>query len=205
MPDWATRVVASVHVRDDEGTTHVFGPDDDVIPAWARAKITNPAAWGQVAAPRQPGPVLDYGSDVATDDWALGRIDVVCGGDGQGDSHPRDLIARFEAVIAAAERTTASGETAWWDWVWAGSLAMTRDYDSAGYQEAPFAMVAPDRQTVVELPDGRVTVQLRCRRHRRALNLPLTWEHTVDLLDGLRELGVPSVQLPALVATITRK
>lgn len=33
-----------VHVRDDKGLTHAFGPDD-VIPDWAQALITNPKAW----------------------------------------------------------------------------------------------------------------------------------------------------------------
>jgi len=33
-----------VHVTDDKGTAHVFGPADDV-PAWAAELITNPKAW----------------------------------------------------------------------------------------------------------------------------------------------------------------
>jgi hypothetical protein len=33
-----------VHVKDDEGVTHAFGPDD-VVPEWAQALITNPKAW----------------------------------------------------------------------------------------------------------------------------------------------------------------
>ena len=33
-----------VHVTDDEGVTHVFGPADEV-PEWAHALITNPKAW----------------------------------------------------------------------------------------------------------------------------------------------------------------
>ena len=34
----------TVHLEDDQGRAHVFGPGD-VVPAWARAKITNPLAW----------------------------------------------------------------------------------------------------------------------------------------------------------------
>jgi hypothetical protein len=52
------RLAAYVHVQDDQGATHVFGPADDV-PAWAAEKITNPKAWegseeseGKPAAPR---------------------------------------------------------------------------------------------------------------------------------------------------------
>lgn len=37
-------LAAVVHVYDDGGTVHVFGPGDDV-PGWAAGKITNPKAW----------------------------------------------------------------------------------------------------------------------------------------------------------------
>lgn len=33
-----------VHVTDDKGYSHVFGPDSDV-PDWAVKKIVNPKAW----------------------------------------------------------------------------------------------------------------------------------------------------------------
>jgi len=39
------RLARYVHVTDDKGEQHVFGPDDDV-PGWAAKVITNPAAWG---------------------------------------------------------------------------------------------------------------------------------------------------------------
>lgn len=45
----ARRLVRSVHVRDDMGVPHVFGPDDDV-PSWAADKISNPAAWSDDAS-----------------------------------------------------------------------------------------------------------------------------------------------------------
>lgn len=35
-----------VHVTDDEGRAHVFGPADDV-PAWAETLIVNPKAWSE--------------------------------------------------------------------------------------------------------------------------------------------------------------
>ena len=38
------RLAAFVHVQDEQGAMHVFGPGDDV-PAWAAEKITNPKAW----------------------------------------------------------------------------------------------------------------------------------------------------------------
>ncbi|WP_406324128.1 hypothetical protein [Streptomyces niveus] len=35
-----------VHVKDDKGQDHAFGPDD-VVPEWAQALITNPKAWAE--------------------------------------------------------------------------------------------------------------------------------------------------------------
>lgn len=39
----------TVHLEDDQGCAHVFGPGD-VVPVWARAKITNPLAWDAAGA-----------------------------------------------------------------------------------------------------------------------------------------------------------
>lgn len=38
------RLSAHVHVRDQFGAVHVFGPDD-VVPEWAVDAISNPDAW----------------------------------------------------------------------------------------------------------------------------------------------------------------
>jgi len=38
------RLISSVHVADESGVSHVFGPSD-AVPSWAAARITNPAAW----------------------------------------------------------------------------------------------------------------------------------------------------------------
>jgi hypothetical protein len=35
-----------VHVTDETGTAHVFGPADEV-PEWAQALVTNPKAWAE--------------------------------------------------------------------------------------------------------------------------------------------------------------
>lgn len=43
-----------VHVFDDKGVTHVFGPAD-VVPVWAQAKIVNPNAWAEAPASGLPG------------------------------------------------------------------------------------------------------------------------------------------------------
>ncbi|CAM5386992.1 hypothetical protein SMICM304S_02365 [Streptomyces microflavus] len=47
-----------VHVTDDNGAVHVFGPADEV-PEWAQALITNPKAWLEppsASRPRSPLP-----------------------------------------------------------------------------------------------------------------------------------------------------
>lgn len=38
------RLLTHVHVRDEAGENHAFGPDDKV-PGWAAKLITNPCAW----------------------------------------------------------------------------------------------------------------------------------------------------------------
>ncbi|WP_346536952.1 hypothetical protein [Micromonospora sp. DPT] len=40
----ARKLNTTVHVADDNGTMHVFGPGDEV-PGWAEKKITNPDVW----------------------------------------------------------------------------------------------------------------------------------------------------------------
>lgn len=40
----AKQLAYHVHVLDDEGNPHVYGPDD-TVPGWAAKKITNPSAW----------------------------------------------------------------------------------------------------------------------------------------------------------------
>ncbi len=50
------KLTSFVHVTDDDGVTHAFGPEDK-LPAWAAKKITNPAAYGDedVAETVNPG------------------------------------------------------------------------------------------------------------------------------------------------------
>lgn len=40
------RLASVVHVMDDKGQAHAFGPGDEV-PAWAESLITNPKAWAE--------------------------------------------------------------------------------------------------------------------------------------------------------------
>lgn len=48
-------LIAYVHVFDENGSAHVFGPGDSV-PDWARAKITNPSVWSSVELAKVPVP-----------------------------------------------------------------------------------------------------------------------------------------------------
>jgi hypothetical protein len=52
-------LTATVHVRDDSGEDHMFGPEDEV-PSWAVNKIDNPDVWSE-PAPSEPEP--DLGPD----------------------------------------------------------------------------------------------------------------------------------------------
>lgn len=45
-----------VHVSDETGLSHVFGPND-VVPDWAVVKIVNPKAW-EVAPVAAPEPTV---------------------------------------------------------------------------------------------------------------------------------------------------
>lgn len=45
------KLATVVHVMDDKGVNHVFGPADEV-PVWAASRITNPKAWAE--APETP-------------------------------------------------------------------------------------------------------------------------------------------------------
>ena len=40
----AKKLTTTVHVPDENGTMHVFGPGDEV-PGWAEKAITNPDVW----------------------------------------------------------------------------------------------------------------------------------------------------------------
>lgn len=57
-----------VHVKDDKGQTHAFGPDD-VVPEWAQALITNPKAWAEappVSRLMEPAPAPAPAKKAAT-------------------------------------------------------------------------------------------------------------------------------------------
>ncbi|WP_280471002.1 hypothetical protein [Nocardia cyriacigeorgica] len=53
------RLTRYVHVADDAGAVHGFGPGDHV-PAWAAAKITNPHVWE--GTDHTPEPIVTMGT-----------------------------------------------------------------------------------------------------------------------------------------------
>jgi len=44
-----SKLATFVHVLDENGQSHTFGPEDD-IPKWAEKAITNPNAWEEPPA-----------------------------------------------------------------------------------------------------------------------------------------------------------
>lgn len=149
------RLSSFVHVTDELGRSHAFGPEDEV-PAWARERITNPKAWGYDVIPR-PGPHLDYGRH---DDPDAAWLDVVC-----AEGHERRLVARFERLLEAVD--IASGEGVAWSWEWTASLAMTKG-SSVGMAEVAGPRsynytVDDDRRPVLVLADGRRLLRVQCR------------------------------------------
>lgn len=61
------RLKTYVHVEDDKGQIQIFGPGD-VVPVWAREKITNTKAWEEPTAtdssPSDPDPGAGSGPQV---------------------------------------------------------------------------------------------------------------------------------------------
>ena len=110
-----------VHVVDDEGETHILGPEDDV-PGWAAKRITNPKAWagspslesaagggdgrkqgtspsGSGAAPGGPPPKAGAGSGLEA--WLAYAKDQ--GFDIDGEPKRDELIAALEAAGVPTE------------------------------------------------------------------------------------------------------
>ncbi|MDF3308718.1 hypothetical protein P3H15_27245 [Rhodococcus sp. T2V] len=107
------RLSAFVHVADEQGTYHQFGPTD-AVPEWAAAQITNPAAWAD-----SPAAVVieeqDFPAGEPTEQWKVpelfayaiaNRVDL-------GDAKKKaDIVAAIKAAEESPEAGTAdaSGE-----------------------------------------------------------------------------------------------
>lgn len=101
------RLATHVHVQDDQGQNHVFGPGDDV-PDWAAKAITNPNAWeeapvGIPAARTAGGEPPRAGKGSGRDAWAAYAAEH--GVDVPEDASRDDIIAELEqrGVVSPGE------------------------------------------------------------------------------------------------------
>ncbi|ALE77679.1 hypothetical protein WY02_03560 [Pseudonocardia sp. AL041005-10] len=111
------RLTAHVHLVDDDGDPHVFGPRD-TVPAWAAARITNPAAWsdtdpsddGDDPDDEHDGDGGDPGDDPAGD---LDEHDGE-GDDERGGDTPDELVPGEVTPLAPPARSgKGSSRDAW--------------------------------------------------------------------------------------------
>ena len=69
------QLVGTVHVQDEDGTDHAFGPDD-TVPGWAAKKITNPLAWeGEDDEPDEPEPAKAPPGNAGEEKWRAYALD----------------------------------------------------------------------------------------------------------------------------------
>lgn len=57
------KLAAFVHVADESGDVHQFGPGDDV-PEWVARKVTNPLAWATEDGKSEPEPAESTAPEV---------------------------------------------------------------------------------------------------------------------------------------------
>lgn len=102
-----SKLAAFVHVHDENGETHVFGPEDSV-PGWARKAITNPAAWAAGddedgdAAPSRPA------KNAGKDKWAAYAQSI--GVDLTGVDDNKDAVVTAVEAKEAADKAAADGQ-----------------------------------------------------------------------------------------------
>lgn len=108
-----SRLATHVHVADESGTVHVFGPADEV-PGWAARAITNPAAWAE-------RPVADAVHTSAGDrawpegdpseDWKLPELHAYVADKGieLGEARKKADILELIASAAAGDASNSEG------------------------------------------------------------------------------------------------
>lgn len=101
----ARKLATYVHVADDKGEIHVYGPDTKELPAWAVKAITNPAAWadGDTATAAEPSPAAGEdeeppraGKGSGRAEWAAYAASV--GVEVDDDATRDDIIAAVDAA-----------------------------------------------------------------------------------------------------------
>jgi hypothetical protein len=60
-----------VHVHDEDGVSHAFGPDD-TLPEWAEKLITNPGVWAEKPEAESDSDELPEGD--VTDAWTVKQL-----------------------------------------------------------------------------------------------------------------------------------
>lgn len=60
-----------VHVHDEDGISHAFGPDD-TVPEWAEKAITNPDVWAEKPESEEAGDEFPEGD--VTDKWTVNQL-----------------------------------------------------------------------------------------------------------------------------------
>lgn len=100
------RLATYVHVTDEDGQSHVFGPSDEV-PAWAAKRITNKKAWAEApetddGEPSNGEPPRS-GRGSGRDAWAAYAAEH--GAEAPEGASREEIIAELEerGVIARAE------------------------------------------------------------------------------------------------------
>ena len=62
-----------VHVHDEDGISHAFGPDD-TVPEWAEKAITNPSVWAEAPESEEDGD--DFPEGDVTDKWTVNQLNA---------------------------------------------------------------------------------------------------------------------------------
>ncbi len=103
------RLATHVHVHDEHGTLHVFGPAD-IVPEWAIERITNPKAWAQAPGCETETPA--YPDGAPAEGWRVPELVAYAGDRGidLGDAKKKgDILA---LIGAAHDESTADSAAA---------------------------------------------------------------------------------------------
>ena len=113
-----------VTVHDEQGVAHLFGPHD-VLPDWAREKITNPNVWdgydaAETLVPTPPAPPAPLAAEPASeDDDEPGEDDSADETDTDGEPGDADSSDDTDGVItdgAPPRAGRGSGIANWKTW-----------------------------------------------------------------------------------------
>lgn len=84
-----------VHVHDEDGVSHAFGPDD-TVPEWAEDRITNPAVWAEAPEKSDESDELPEGD--VDDTWTVKQLKAYAKAEGVdlGDAKTKsDILSKI--------------------------------------------------------------------------------------------------------------